>query len=172
MSVRDWWTRHARRLLGNAGLLRTLAVGVAVLTSACEDAPTTPAPVPAPPALPEPQPPGCGDLLEVEFVGRNEAAGTAMAELTLRALDESGATLDFVRPYAILVPEGGANLDIPGLSPTVGVFVSDLRFHPEDGWFEQTAMLEWVTDLEIRAMAAGCEPAVVSCDSSGCMAQS
>ena len=172
MSVRDWWARHARRLLGNAGLLRTLAVGVAVLTSACEDAPTTPTPVPAPPALPEPQPPGCGDLLEVEFVGRNEAAGTAMGELTLRALDEWGATLDFVRPYAILVPEGGANLDIPGLSPTVGVFVSELRFEPEDGWFQQTATLEWVAELEVRATAAGCEPAVVSCDSSGCLAQS
>ena len=169
MSVRDWWTRHARRLLGNAGLLRTLAVGVAVLTSACEDAPTTPAPVPAPPALPEPRPPGCGDLLEVEFVGRNEAAGTAMAELNLRALDEWGATLDFVRPYAILVPEGGANLDVPGLSPTVGVFVSDLRFEPADGWFQQTATLEWVAELEIQARAAGCDPAVVRCDSSGCL---
>ena len=172
--VSDWWTRRARLLLRGAGLLRTLAVGGVFLVSACEDAPTTPSPtpIPAPPALPEPQPPGCGDLLEVEFVGRNEAAGTAMGELTLRALDESDAMLDFVRPYAILVPEGGANLDIPGLSPTVGVFVSDLRFHPEDGWFEQTAMLEWVTDLEIRATAAGCEPAVVSCDSSGCLARS
>ena len=109
----------------------------------------------------------------MEFVGRNEAAGTAMAELTLRALDESGATLDFVRPYAILVPEGGANLDVPGTFSHGGrVFVSELRFEPEDGWFQQTAMLEWVTDLEIRATAAGCEPAVVSCDSSGCMDQS
>lgn len=107
----------------------------------------------------------------MEFVGRNEAAGTAIAELNLRALDESGATLDFVRSYAILVPEGGANLDVPGLSPTVGVFVSDLRFDPEDGWFQQTATLEWVTDPEIRAAAAGCDPVVVSCDSGGCMPQ-
>ena len=171
MSAREWWTRRARRLLRGAGLLRAIAVGGVFLVSACEDTPVTPTPAPVP-APPEPQPPGCGDLLELEFFGRNEAAGTAMGELTLRALDEWGATLDFVRPYAILVPEGGANLDIPGLSPTVGVFVSDLRFHPEDGWFEQTAMLEWVADLEVRATAAGCEAAVVSCDSSGCLAQS
>ena len=173
-TVRDSWARRARRLLRGAGLLPTLAVGVAVLMSGCDDAPTTPAPplVPTQPAPPEPQPPGCSDLLEVEFVGRNEAAGTAMGELTLRALDESGATLDFVRPYAILVPEGGANLDVPGLSPTVGVFVSDLRFEPEDGWFQQTATLEWVTDLEVQATAAGCDPAVVWCDSTGCTTQS
>ena len=138
----------------------------------CDDAPTAPAPAPTQPSPPEPQPPGCGDLLDLEFVGRNEAAGTVIAELNLRALDESGATLDFVRPYAILVPEGGANLDVPGLSPTVGVFVSDLRFDPEDGWFQQTATLEWVADLEVRAAAAGCDPVVVSCDSGGCTPQS
>ena len=169
-TVRDSWARRARPPVRAAGLLRTLAVGGAVLISACEDAPTTPAPVPlsTQPAPPEPQPPGCSDLLELEFVGRNEAAGAAMGELTLRALDESGATLDFVRPYAILVPEGGANLDVPGLSPTVGVFVSELRFEPEDGWFQQTATLEWVSDLEVRATAAGCDPAVALCDSAGC----
>ena len=173
-TVRDSWARRARRLLRSAGLVGTLAVGVALLMSACEDGPTTPAPPPVPtqPAPPEPQPPDCSDLLEVEFVGRNQAAGTAMGELTLRALDESGATLDFVRPYAILLPEGGANLDVPGLSPTVGVFVSELRFQPEDGWFQQTATLEWVTDLEVRATAAGCDPAVVLCDSTGCTTQS
>ena len=169
MSVRS---RCARRLVWNAGLLGTLAVGGVFLVSACEDAPTVPAPMPAPPAPSEPQPPGCGDLLEVEFAGRNQAAGTAMGELTLRALDEWGATLDFVRPYAILIPDGGANLDVPGLSPTVGVFVSDMRFELQDGWFQQTATLEWVAGLEIRATAAGCDAAVVSCDSSGCMTRS
>ena len=56
--------------------------------------------------------------------------------------------------------------------PTVGVFVSDLRFEPEDGWFQQTATLEWVADLEIRAAAAGCDQVVVSCDSVGCMPRS
>ena len=77
--------------------------------------------------------------------------------------------LNFVQPYTILIPDGGANLDIPGLSPTVGVFVSDLRFAREDGWFEQTAMLEWVAELEIMATASGCAPVDVSCDSFGCV---
>ena len=72
-------------------------------------------------------------------------------------------------PDTILIPDGGANLDIPGLSPTVGVFVSDLRFAREDGWFEQTAMLEWLAELEIRATASGCAPVDVSCDSFGCV---
>ena len=171
-TVRDSWARRARRLLPSVGLLRTLAVGGAVLVSACEDRPTAPAPVPTQPSPLEPQPPDCSDLLELEFVGRNEAAGTAMGELTLRALDESGATLDFIRPYTIMIPDGGANLDIPGLSPTVGVFVSDLRFDPGDGWFQQTATLEWVADLEIRVTASGCDPAVVLCDSFGCMTES
>ena len=140
---------------------------------ACEETPTTPERGPVPPvaAAPEPAPPDCGDLLEVEFLGRNTAAGTAMGKVTLQALDPWGATLDFVRPYAVLVPEGGANLDVPGLSPTVGVFVSDLRFEPEEGWFQQTATLEWVADLEVRATASGCDPAAVSCDSSGCLTQ-
>ena len=159
------WTHGARRLR------LTLAAGLAVLAPACDDASTTPtpAPVPALPAPPDTQPPGCGDLLELEFLGRNEAAGTARGTLTLRGLDEWDATLDFVQPYTIMVPEGGANLDIPGLSPTLGVFVSGLRFNRRDGWFEQAATLEWVTELEIRATAVGCDPAVVSCDSRGCV---
>ena len=115
-----------------------------------------------------PLPPQCNDLLDVEFLGRNDAAQTSLGKLTFQALDQSGAVLDFVQPYTILVPDGGANLDIPGLFPTVGVFVSDLRFTREDGWFEQTAMLEWLAELEIRATAAGCEPVEVSCDSFGC----
>ena len=104
----------------------------------------------------------------MEFLGRNDAAGTARGALTFQALDDSGAALDFVGPYTILIPDGGENLDVPGLFPTTGTFVSDLRFVQEEGWFQQTAMLEWVADLEIRATAAGCDPVVVSCDSFGC----
>ena len=115
-----------------------------------------------------PLPPDCSELVDVGFVGRNMAAGTGTGELTFQALDESGATLDFVGPYTILVPDGGENLDLPGLFPTTGTFVSDLRFVQEEGWFRQTATLEWVADLEIRATAAGCDPVVVSCDSFGC----
>ena len=116
-----------------------------------------------------PFPPQCSDLLDVEFLGRNDAAQTALGKLTFEALDGLSAVLNFVQPYTILIPDGGANLDIPGLSPTVGVFVSDLRFAREDGWFEQTAMLEWVAELEIMATASGCDPVVVSCDSLGCV---
>ena len=116
-----------------------------------------------------PLPPQCSDLLDVEFLGRNDAAQTSLGKLTFQALDQSGAVLDFVQPYTILVPDGGANLDIPGLFPTVGVFVSDLRFAREDGWFEQTAMLEWLGALEVRATASGCESVEVSCDAFGCV---
>ncbi len=116
-----------------------------------------------------PSPPQCGDLLDVEFLGRNDAAQTSLGKLTFQALDESGAVLHFAQPYTILVPDGGANLDVPGLFPTVGVFVSDLRFAREDGWFEQTAMLEWLAELEIRATASGCDPVEISCDAFGCV---
>ena len=152
-------------------LLLALFAGTGLLVPACENTPvaSSPAPGPAPPPSPPPPPPvDCSELAGVEFLGRNDAAGTARGALTLQALDESGATLDFVRPYTILIPDGGENLDVPGLLPTTGTFVSDLRFVQEEGWFQQTAMLEWVADLEIRATAAGCDPVVVSCDSFGC----
>ncbi len=113
-------------------------------------------------------PQDCSDLLNVEFLDRNDAAGTARGRLSLAAWDGYGATLDFVRPYTILIPDGGENLDVPGLFPTTGTFVSDLRFAQEDGRFRQTAVLEWVADLEIRATAAGCDSVVVSCDMFGC----
>ena len=153
-------------------LLRALFVGMGLLLPACEDTPVSsspaPAPSPAPPPASPPPPPDCSELADVEFLGRNAPAGTARGRLTFAALDESGATLDFVRPYTILIPDGGENLDVPGLFPTTGTFVSDLRFVQEEGWFQQTAMLEWVADLEIRATAAGCDPVAVSCDSFGC----
>lgn len=160
---------------GGGFLLLALFVGTGLLVPACEDTPVAPSPAPAPPPAPPPSPPpapspppDCGELADVEFLGRNDAAGTARGALTFQALDDSGAALDFVRPYTILIPNGGENLDVPGLFPTTGTFVSDLRFVQEEGWFQQTAMLEWVADLEIRATAAGCDPVVVSCDSFGC----
>ena len=115
-----------------------------------------------------PLPPECSDLVQVAFLGRNEAAQTALGELTFEALDGSEAALDFVRPYRVLIPDGGANLDVAGLLPTIGTFVSNLRLVQEDGWFQQTAQLEWLGDLEVRATASGCAPVVVSCDSFSC----
>ena len=159
---------------GGGFLLSALFVGAALFLPACEDTPATPAPPPSPAPAPPPPPPAppplpdCSELANVEFLGRNDAAGTARGALTFQALDESEATLDFVRPYTIQVPDGGENLDIPGLLPTTGTFVSDLRFVQEEGCFQQTATLEWVADLEIRATAAGCGAVLVSCDSAGC----
>jgi len=103
----------------------------------------------------------------VAFLGSDTAAGIASGKLTLDA-GEPGAALDFVRPYTIQVPDGGANLDIPGLRPTIGVFVSDLAFMPLGAGFRQTMKLEWISELEVRAGAPDCEPIAVSCDLAGC----
>ena len=130
-------------------------------------APAPPAPAPpAPPPPPEPLGSCTGVSLRVAFVGQ-DAAGIGRGELTLDA-DDPEVGLHFVKPYTIEVPEGGANLDIPGLRPTVGVFVSDLAFAPEGDGFRQTMTLEWISELEVRAGTAGCEPVSVSCDLSGC----
>ena len=131
-----------------------------------ESSPTSPAPVRTP--RPEEVPPDCAGLgLEVAHSGRNEAAGTSLGVLTLTAPDP-GTALDFVRPYTIVVPDGGANLDIPGLSPTVGIFVSDLRFESLGDGFRQTMRLEWFDELALRATAPDCDPVVLSCDDTRC----
>ena len=128
-----------------------------------------PAPAPAPPAPPPPEPldPCTGVSLRVGFLGQGDAAEIARGELTLLAADPE-VGLHFVKPYTIEVPEGGANLDVPGLRPTVGVFVSDLAFAAEGDGFRQTMTLEWISELEVRAGTAGCEPVTVSCDLRGC----
>ncbi len=128
-------------------------------------APTSPTPpfLPAPaPAPPPPPAPGCETpSLEVLFLRGNQAAGIARGALTLEAAHPATA-LDFIRPYPILVPSGGENLDIPGLRPTVGVFVSDLRFeHRENGGFRQTMTVEWLSEFSVRAIEPDCEPVVV-----------
>ncbi|MDE2972344.1 MAG: hypothetical protein OXU35_08545, partial [Acidobacteriota bacterium] len=110
-------------------------IGVSLLAAGtlwlpgCSDSstPATPATPPAPPAPAPPAPvePCGGVSLEVAFLGSDAAAGIASGNLTLDA-DDPETALDFVRPYTIQVPDGGANLDVPGLRPTIGVFVSDL----------------------------------------------
>ena len=129
-------------------------------------APPTPAP-PAPPPSPEPLGPCTGVSLRVAFLGQGDAAGIGRGELTLDA-GHPDVGLDFAAPYTIQVPDGGANLDIPGLRPTVGVFVSNLAFSPLGDGFRQTMTLEWISKLEVRAGPAGCEPVSVSCDLQGC----
>ena len=68
------------------------------------------------------------------------------------------------------MPDGGANLDVPSLRPTIGVFVSDLAFSPLGDGFRQTMTVEWLANLEVTAGTAGCEPVAVSCDLAGCSA--
>lgn len=124
----------------------------------------TPAPLPAPP---EPTA-VCGvSALRLDFLGPGGAAGIVRAELTLEA-EDPGVGLEFASPYTIQVPDGGANLDIPGLRPTIGVFVSDLAFMPLGNGFRQTMTLEWISELVVRAGGPDCEPVSVSCDLAGC----
>ena len=153
-----------------------IAVGtLSLLGRTGSSTPAAPPPAPAPPAPappappPPPEPPGSctGVSLRVGFLGQGDAAGIGRGELTLDA-DDPEVGLHFASPYTIEVPEGGANLDVPGLRPTVGVFVSDLAFAAEGDGFRQTMTLEWISELEIRAGTAGCEPVSVSCDLSGC----
>ena len=129
----------------------------------------TPSPTPAPPAPPSPEPPDpcTGVLLDVRFLGQGEAVGIGRGELTLDAEDPE-VGLDIVAPYTIQVPEGGANLDIPNLRPTIGVFVSNLSFSSLGDGFQQTMTVEWLSNLEIRAGTEDCEPVTVSCDLAGC----
>ena len=154
-----------------AGLMVSGLLALAGCTGSSTPAPPAPAPAPppAPPAPPAPEPPDpCSGLsLEVAFLGSDSAAGIASGRLTLDAGDPETA-LDFVRPYTVQVPDGGANLDIPGLRPTIGVFVSDLAFMPLGAGFRQTMTIEWISELEIRAGGPGCEPVSVSCDLGGC----
>ncbi len=91
----------------------------------------------------------------------------ARGELTLDTEDPD-VGLEFVSPYTIEVPAGGANLDVPGLRPTIGAFVSDLAFAPLGDGFRQTMTIEWISELEVRAGGPDCEPVGVSCDLAGC----
>ena len=143
-----------------------------VLLAGCGDGSTPAAPAPVPPAVPTPPAPDpatrCGvRSLRVDFLGPGGAAGTARGELTLDA-DDPDVGLEFAAPYTIQVPAGGANLDVPGLRPTVGVFVSDLGFSPLGEGFRQGMTLEWLSELEVHAGSPGCDPVVVSCDLRGC----
>ena len=151
-------------------LIQPGLAGLVLLTGcAGESTPASPAPVPTPPAAtpePPPPPPPCVSLA-VEFHSGDTTHRIARGELVLEALDPAIA-LDFVRPYTIEVPAGGANLDVPGLRPTIGVFVSDLAFMPLGDGFRQTMTLEWISELEVWAGGRDCAPVSVSCDLTGC----
>lgn len=146
--------RQGLAALGFAGL-------VSLAGCAGESTPASLAPAPTPPPVPP-----CVSL-EVAFQSRDTAHGIARGELTLEALDPDIA-VDFVRPYTIDVPAGGANLDVPGLRPTIGAFVSELAFAPLGDGFRQTMTVEWISELEVRAGGPDCEPVRVSCDLAGC----
>lgn len=127
---------------------------------------------PAAPVLPAPPPPLCSQTsLEVAFLGQGASPEISRGILTLEAPDLR-TSLHFLAPYTILVPDGGANLDVPGLRPTLGVFVSDFAFAVlGDGNYRQTVTLEWLSELDeldVRAYEPNCEPLIVRCDASGC----
>ncbi len=157
--------------LGLASAIRTALIpaGLMVLAGCTGNSPGTPAPPPARPPAAEPVA-VCGvSSLRVDVLGPGGAAGIVHAELTLEAEDPK-VGLEFASPYTIQVPDGGANLDVPGLRPTIGVFVSDLAFTPLGAGFRQTMTIEWISELEVRAGGPDCEPVSVSCDLAGCSA--
>ena len=123
---------------------------------------------PVAPNLPSAPPPLCTSVnLEVDFLGRGAAPEISRGRLTLEStrLDTS---VHFQAPYTIQVPEGGANLDVPGLRPTLGVFISDLDFAVLGNGYRQTMTLEWLSELELSAGEPNCPPLTVSCNASGC----
>ena len=151
-------------LAGGRSFLAAAAVVGLVFLTGCDAPPRMIVPEPPPP---EPPPPCSGFSLQVAFLGQGEAAGIGRGELMLD-VDHPHPTLVLQSPYTTQVPDGGANLDIPGLRPTVGVFLSNLAFESTDRGFRQTMTLEWLSELKVRALEPGCDPLHVSCDLSGC----
>ena len=103
----------------------------------------------------------------MDFLGRGDSPGISRGRLTL-ASTRLDTSVHFQAPYEVLVPDGGANLDVPGLRPTLGVFVSDLAFDVLGSGYRQTMTLEWLSELEFYALEPNCPPLSVSCDASGC----
>lgn len=103
----------------------------------------------------------------MDFLGRGASPEISRGRLILEStrLDTS---VHFQAPYEVVVPDGGANLDVPGLRPTLGVFVSDLAFDVLGSGYRQTMTLEWLSELELQALEPNCPPLTVSCDASGC----
>lgn len=129
------------------------------------------APVPAPPTAPapEPEPSTCGGILFAEVLdsgGRPFSVG----EVVLQAHPET--SLEIVRPYTVVVPDGGDNLDVPGLRPTVGAFFSDFGFgrFPAGG-IHQRVRVQWRGTLELRAEAPDCPPFTVTCTAERCVSR-
>ncbi len=156
-------------LAGGRSVLAAATVAGLVFLTGC-DAPLrmiVPEPPPPEPPPPEPPPPCSEFSLQVAFLGQGETAEIRRGELTLD-VDHPHPRLVLYSPYTTQVPDGGANLDIPGLRPTVGVFVSNLAFAPTEAGFRQTMTLEWLSELEVGAFEPGCDPLRVSCDQAGC----
>ena len=147
---------------------------VLLLVGACaEDG--SPATTPIPPATPTdppistpPAPDFCGETTQLWGVlGPAGSSGIASAQITLRTPD-AAAALNLVAPYVLEVPDGGANLDVPGLRPTVGVFASDFAFREVGACFEQSVRLEWAGELHLVATGAGRDLLTLRCDSERC----
>ncbi len=123
---------------------------------------------PTPPPAPLAPPPRCeGVRLEARFRGAVGNTGLLRGTLHLESAGPDTA-LDLIKPYATVVPRGGDNLDIPNLEPTVGVFVSKLRFSRKGDGFTQNMDVEWTGALEVLAEAPDCAALAVRCDASGC----
>ena len=125
--------------------------------------------VPGPPPVASPAPDPCESMrLEVELLLRETDQHVAKGEMTLVAVDAETA-LDIMSPYTIVIPDGGANLDVPGLSPTVGVFVSAFEFERLGEGFRQSMSVEWTGTLQIRAEGPRCPPLEVRCEAGRCV---
>ena len=158
----------ALRAIGVRTALTAAGITGLLFLTGCDAPPRMIVPVaPTTPPPPEPLPACAGVSLEVAFLGPGDAAEIARGELRLDA-DDPDVGLEFASPYTIQVADGGANLDVPGLRPTIGVFVSNLDFSTLGEGFRQTMTLEWISELEARAGRPNCEPVSVSCDLQGC----
>ena len=146
------------------GSLRALTAAGLLSLPGCSGGDTPP----VAPVLPPPPAPLCTrTTLEMTFLGRGTSPELSRGELTLDARDLR-TSLHFLSPYEIVVPDGGANLDVPGLRPTLGVFVSDLAFLVRGEGYRQTMTLEWLSELEFSVLEPDCPPLTVSCNAFGC----
>ncbi len=152
--------------------LLAAAAGLLLPVTGCDDggapAPIAPAPTPPPPTTPapEPEPSTCGGILVAE-VFDSGGRPFSVAEVVLQAHPDT--ELEIVSPYTVVVPDGGDNLDVPGLRPTVGAFFSGFGFRRfPGGGIHQTFRVQWTGTLELRAEAPDCPPFSVTCTSAQC----
>lgn len=154
-------------------LVRVLLAGLAAASllscgAGGANVPSSPAPAPPSTTPPEPPPRACDDVQLVAEVFDSAGRPFSVGEVTLRSPDPETA-IDILGPYTVVVPDGGENLDRPGLRPTVGLFVSGLGFErlPEGG-LHQTFRVNWQGSLSLRAETPGCPSTTVTCTAAGC----